>query len=134
MSHWHQYSGKPSGTLTVPKSAGYVRLDIDVPDPAHSGCEFHMLYLNSQIEWEPGPGPKSGVIRVKYIRENGDDTAYGDHTVTEQAIGNPDTFLITQVHFEPGQAGQGGRWWVECAGQIKALHCGTRYCKISVIY
>ena len=49
-----------------------------------------------------------GIIRVKYVRDDGDDTAYQDYAIPAgEAIGSPDTFLITASHWESGREGHG---------------------------
>jgi hypothetical protein len=129
MAVWHDYSGKPGTKLMVP-AGDYVRLDVDVADPPRTGAaEFHMLYVNAGLNWKTGGS--TGVIRTKYTREGGDDTAYSDRIVTRGTpFGSPDSFLITDVHFEVGQAGVGGRWWIRCGGDLDSLTLTTRYVKI----
>lgn len=132
MATWHAYSGKPDGTLTVRKSDGYVRLDADVADPPRDGVEMHLVYLNCALDW--ASGGTDGTIRLRYTREDGDDTAYQDFAVNNKgAIGNPDRFLITHTHFEAGKAGIGGRWWVRCSGDLDSIKIGTRYVKIALV-
>jgi hypothetical protein len=132
MGVWHDYSGKPSGTLKVP-AGDYVQLDVDVADPPRTGAaEFHLLYVNATLNWKTGG--TTGVIRTRYTREGGDDTAYNDRIVTRGTpFGSPDSFLITDVHFEVGQAGVGGRWWIRCGGDLDSLTLTTRYVKIMQI-
>lgn len=129
MATWHDYSGKPSGTLIV-KAGDYVRVDVDVADPPRSGAaELHMLYANCVLAWKSGES--QGVIRVRYTREDGDDTGYQDYLVTRDGvIGSPGSFLLTAQHFELGQAGMGGRWWIRCGGGLSAITLTTRYAKI----
>jgi hypothetical protein len=129
MATWHDYSGKPSGSLVV-KAGDYVRVDVDVADPPRTGAaELHMLYVNSTLAWKAGE--TQGVIRVKYTREDGDETGYQDYVVTKDGvIGSPGSFLLTSMHFEAGEAGMGGRWWIRCGGGLSAITLTTRYCKI----
>lgn len=121
---WHEYSGKPSGTLTVTDSAGYVMVDADVPDPPVSGLEFHMLYANCDLTWDSGS--QDGWIRVKYVREGGDATGYQDYSVVR---GMAD-FLIQPIHWEAGEKGIGGRWYINVGGGIAKAVVATRYVKI----
>jgi hypothetical protein len=129
MAVWHDYSGKPSSTLKVP-AGDYIQLDVDVKDPPRTGAaEFHLLYANCTLNWQTGG--TTGVIRTRYTREGGDDTAYSDRIVTRGTpFGSPDSFLLTDVHFEVGQAGVGGRWWIRCGGDLASLTLTTRYVKI----
>lgn len=120
---WHHYSGKPSGTLTVADDAGYVLVDADTPDPPVDGLEWHMLYANCDLTWDSGS--QDGWIRVKYVREGDDPTAYQDFSV----VRGLSDFLITAQHWEAGQAGVGGRWWINVGGGISKVVVGTRYVK-----
>lgn len=128
MATWHDYSGKPDGALTV-RAGDYVRLDVDVADPPRTGAaELHLVYANCALTW--ASGATAGVIRLKYVREDGDETGFADWTVVRGAtLGSPASFLITHTHFEVGQAGLGGRWWIRCGGGLAALTVGTRYVK-----
>lgn len=129
---WSDYSGKPSGTLTITNAQDYEPLDFATADPPTSGLELHLLYVNCEITWTADP--TMGVIRVKYHRDDGDDTAYQDYAVPAgEAIGNPDAFLITATHWESGEKGLGGRWHLRCEGDIASVKLGTRYAKIAVI-
>jgi hypothetical protein len=118
----YEYSGKPSGTLHVP-AGGYVRIDADVPDPRASALEFQNLYANCELRWKDNT---DGWIQVKYVRENGDATAYQTYSVVRSLS----SFLITAIHFEQGRAGQGGRWHLKCGGGLAAVDVTTRYVKL----
>jgi hypothetical protein len=119
----YEYSGKPSGVLHVP-AGDYKRIDADVPDPSVGALEFQSLYANCALHWRDGT---DGWIQVKYVRENGDSTAYQTYSVT-RSLSN---FLITANHFEKGAAGQGGRWGVKCGGGLASLDIDTRYVKLA---
>jgi hypothetical protein len=139
---WTDYSGKPAGELVVANSAGYVAADFATDDPPSGGLEFHLLYANCSLRWSTGNGG-AGTIRVKYVREDGDATAYQDYTVTQYGAlddeqeADPDhpadSFLITAQHWESGQKGVGGRWHIRCDGDIDHMRVGTRYAKIGVV-
>lgn len=119
---WDYYSGKPTGRLMITAEAGYVPVDATVKPAPGDGLEFHMLYINLDLTWN---GSKDGTIRVKYVRDGGDATAYQDYTA---ANGKGD-FLITAQHWESGQKGIGGRWYVDVGGGISRAVGGTRYVK-----
>lgn len=125
-TYWHAYSGKPSGTLTVKASDGYKNVDVKVKAAPVSGNEEHMLYINVSPTWT---GSKPGEIRVRYVRDGGDATAYQDYHVNNGET----SFLITAMHFEDGQRGVGGQWQVNVGGGISSVSIGTRYCKTHVI-
>jgi hypothetical protein len=129
---WTDHSGKPPGTLTISNAQDYVSMDFVTADPPSSGLELHLLYANCELTWS---GTETmGLIRVKYRRDDGDDTAYQDYAVPKgAAIGSPDTFLLTATHWEAGEKGLGGRWYLRCEGGISSVKLGTRYAKIGVI-
>lgn len=130
---WSDYSGKPSGTLTITNAQDYEPLDCVTDDPPHSGLELHLLYVNCELTW--ADSPTMGIIRVKYVRDDGDDTAYQDYAVPAgESIGSPDAFLITASHWESGEKGKGGRWHLRAEGDLASVKLGTRYAKIAVIY
>lgn len=124
---WTDYSGKPSGELVIAADAGYVKLDADTADPPFSGLEFHMLYAHIDLEWNSGSN--LGEIRVKYVREGGDATAYQDYTVPR----GKDDFLITAQHWEAGEKGIGGQWYINVGGGIARGRVGTRYQKAASV-
>jgi hypothetical protein len=119
----YHYSGKPSSILHIP-AGDYVRIDADVPDPTVGALEFQNLYANCGLRWRDD---NMGWIQVKYVRENGDATAYQTYTVARSLS----AFLITAVHFEQGERGQGGRWWVKCGGGLAGIDITTRYVKLA---
>lgn len=137
VSYFHDYTGKPGGTLTVVDGQGYVPLDFKCKVPPFSGLEFHMLYANCEVTWDSSGD--DGIIRVRYTRdayggEPADDTGYQDYAVPRgEAIGDPDGFLITATHWEAGEAGRGGKWFIRCDGAIKQIKIGTRYGKVGVV-
>jgi hypothetical protein len=129
---WSDYSGKPSGTLTISNAQDYVSMDFKTDAPPSSGLEFHLLYVNCELVW--ASGADMGIIRVKYRRDDGDDTAYQDYCVPAgEAIGSPDTFLLTATHWEDGEKGKGGRWYLRAEGDLASVKLGTRYAKIAVV-
>lgn len=132
MGYWSDYSGKPSGTLTISNAQDYEPVDFVTSDPPSSGLEFHLLYANCEIAW--ASNPHMGIVRVKYVRDDGDDTAYQDYAIPAgEAIGSPDAFLLTATHWESGEKGLGGRWHMRCEGDINSIKVGTRYAKIAVV-
>ena len=125
-TYWHAYSGKPKETLTIRASDGYKNVDVKVRAAPISGDESHMLYANLTLTWT---GTKDGKVRVRYMRDGNDPTAYQDYTVSNGVT----SFLITMVHFEDGQKGVGGQWQIDVSGGISSVSIGTRYCKTHVI-
>jgi murein DD-endopeptidase MepM/ murein hydrolase activator NlpD len=131
----YEYSGKSEDTKEIPLGA-YTWVTKDTDDPAASGLEFKLVYLNVKLRWA-----RKGVanIRVKFVREGDDPTAYQDHRVAsmEDADGNlitPDEFLLTNTHFEAGEKGIGGKWYVKITGAaLASAAVDTRYNKYATI-
>ncbi len=70
------------------------------------------------------------MIRVKYVREDGDDTGFADFTVVRGATLGPP---VVPDHRHPlrGRAGRArGRWWIRVGGGLDSLTLTTRYAKI----
>lgn len=128
MAYTTSYGGKPAGVATVPADGDWHRLDIDTDDPTHSGLEVQEMYAHCDLTWaDPN---RCGNIRVKYVRESGDATAYQDFTVVP---GRAD-FLISHNHSERGQAHQGGRWWMQVSEGLAKVTVTTRYAKTGTAY
>ena len=126
MAVYYDYSGKPSGTLSVGRDYKY--LDIDEWDPPKSGLEHVMTYLNCSGFVFDGDGP--GRIRVCFERntEDSDRFGYQDYVVVP---GVPE-LLITHATYEQGD---GTRTWVmiKCMDGLQSMKVGTRYAKRAVI-
>ncbi len=124
---WMHYSGKPRGILRVTESAGWVAIDVHVPDPPLSGSEHHMLYARVLFIWKGGS--EFAKVECKYVRDDGDETAFDERHYEH----GTKTVPFQQVHFEEGQAGLGGRWFMRVHGGASAMDLKTRYCKSHVI-
>ena len=132
MSGWLKYSGKPGGSVDLPKGK-YTLLDVVIPAPPASKKEDRMIYLNVKVNWKL---PKShqdyyrqvANLRVYWARATRpvDETAYQDYTITPIKS----SFLITHVHWEHGQKNIGGRWYAEISGRdCTGATVLTRYSK-----
>jgi hypothetical protein len=122
------YSGKSEDTKSIPIGE-YTWVTKDTDDPAASGLEFKLVYLNCKLTWR-----KDGFanIRVKFIREDGDSTAYQDYLVHS----SQSEFLLTHNHMEAGEAGQGGKWYIKFTspdGSLASAAVGTRYNKYATV-
>jgi hypothetical protein len=123
----YDYSGKPSGTLTLP--LGKYTTVVPKQDPPNlGGLEFKMLYLNVDLTWPPGESG-SGNLRVRFVRDGGDATAYQDYPVDTDTS----SFLITQTHFEIGERGVSGKWQVKPVGDMSKAKATTRYSKRATV-
>lgn len=127
MGYWYNYSGKPSGTLTIPEG-GYKKLDAVTKDPPQNGLEGHMIYFNAHIVWK-NDGAEGATIRVKYVRNDGDATGYQSFAVIPDGLIGDD-FLVTHIHWEIGEKNMSGRWSVRIDGDVKSMTLDTRYAKI----
>lgn len=65
-------------------------------------------------------------IEVRYVRSNGDPTAYDEILVTQAAASVP----ITRDHNEVGSKGIGGEWQLKLTGDGITCEVGTRYQKL----
>lgn len=120
------YSGKSEDTKEIPLNE-YVWVTKDTDDPSSGGLEFKLVYLNVKLRWA---GEGFGNIRVKSIREGGDDTAYQDYLVHSS---QPD-FLITHMHMESGEKGIGAKWYIKITGAaLASAAVDTRYNKYATI-
>lgn len=139
-SSWHDFSGKPSGTLIVPRGRK-VLLDVRTGDPQIAGMESHLVYLHCDITWDvPDLGERlraftpSAALRVSYVRDPygnkpKDPTAYQDFDISPAYP--RDDFLITHFHREVGELRRGGVWALDLhrdSGASK-LTVTTRYAK-----
>jgi len=131
----YKYSGKSEDTKEIPLNE-YTWVTKDTDDPAASGLEFKLIYLNVRLRWA-----RRGVtnIRVKYVREGDDPTAYQDYRVVpleEDPTEYPleEDFLITHMHMEAGEKGIGGKWYVKITGVgLTSAAVDTRYNKYATI-
>jgi hypothetical protein len=129
------YSGKSEDTKEIALNE-YVWVTKDTDDPAASGLEFKLAYLNVKLRWRT-----RGVanIRVKFVREGDDPTAYQDYRVSsmDDANGNliaSDEFLLTHMHMEAGEKGIGGKWYIKVTGAaLSSAAVGTRYNKYATV-
>lgn len=126
VTYKYEYSGKPKGTLAIPKGK-YVTLDFDTPDPKVQGLELMKVYVNLAIVWPAGA--KGGTVRVKFTRDGGDDTAYADFTVMPWQT----EFLVGHTWMKISDANKGGRWKIKVTGDMTSVKAGTRYCAWGVV-
>lgn len=146
------FGGKPKNDQVIPGDGKWYLLDMDVADPAKSGLEIQEMYVHLDCAWREPDGAiwglvaasflapvmnklkwlftPAGEVRVRYTRESGDHTAYQDFTVASRKK----DFLISHNHSEKGQAGQGGRWWIQVEGGLAGVTATTRYSKNGVAF
>jgi hypothetical protein len=126
---WTDYSGKPTKPQVMKADGVWRMVDgIACDDPPVSGSEHHMLYARLNFTWIGGTATMAKV-EVKYIREDGDATAFDErhYSVGTQSV------PFQMLHFEEGVKGQGGRWWLKAHGGLTSVEISTRYSKVHVI-
>jgi hypothetical protein len=122
----YEYSGKSTDTKELVLGE-YNWVTKDTPDPASSGLEFKLAYLNVKLRWAR---EGFGNIRVKYVREGDDPTAYQDYLIHSSQT----EFLITHMHMELGEKGIGGKWYIKVTGDaLASAAVTTRYNKYATI-
>lgn len=116
---WMWYSGKPSGEVVVKpgrwRRTGLVEKASGIDGPS---SEHRMLY--SRVE----TGKADAVLESKFVRANGDGTAY--HCLPLSPL--KDDWPYVNTHFEEGDTGAGGEWWVRLTGE-GPVRMTTRYAK-----
>lgn len=121
---WKWYSGKPGGEYTLRPDGEWHKLDL--PNEPASGItaessEHRLLYLRVEL---PKGRSADRVLEVKFVRANGDATAYD----SEEYGLKKDSHPYYDIHFEDGD-GKGGSWWVKVTGGTDPIKLGTRYAK-----
>lgn len=127
MPVWEKYSGKPSGVRNIAKV--WTNMDMVLPDPPISGSEDHFLYARVVFTWDPTKKGQAARVACRYVRENGDETAYKE---LHFEYGTKDV-PFDQKHWESGERGQGGKWQMMVTGGVTKAIATTRYSKIRVI-
>lgn len=94
--------------------------------PFRSPDEDHDFYIRLYPKFTKG-GELS--VECRYVRSNGDRTAFDEDQYTQQARSIP----ITKNHGEKGQKGIGGKWQIKLTGVGIEVECGTRYQKLRAL-
>jgi len=134
---WRDYSDKPEASQGVPVDGKWHRVTgVELAAPSVSGMEFHMLYARLGITW-PADATEHVTVQAKWVRDGGtpDDPADDDPTAYGLGQYAPGTTSVPfdRLHFEDGQKGVGGAWWITAAGGASELVITTRYAKTHVI-
>lgn len=124
---WKWYSGKRTSKQVVkPGSGDHTWTRIDLKKEPASGIksessEHRLLYLRIEL---PNGRTADRVVETKFIRANGDDTAYD----SEEYGLTKDSIPYYNNHFEDGD-GAGGSWWIRVTGGKDPIVLTTRYAK-----
>jgi hypothetical protein len=124
---WKWYSGKPGGEFVL-HPGEWMRLGIKEKASGikAESSEHRLLYLRVEL---PSGRSADRVLETKFIRANGDSTAYD----SEEYGLKKDSHPYYNVHFEDGD-GAGGEWWVKVTGGSDPIKFTTRYAKQHTFY
>ena len=138
----YKYLDKPDGTQVIGQS--YVDLELSAWDPPESGWENTYVYINVQPTNWIDSQELAGMVRVRILRADGDETAHEDWPVVRRL--NPDGSLRlpggtldedgrTLRHLVYWEAGDGGktRVQVKCEGGLTKATLHTRYTKKALV-
>lgn len=125
---WKWYSGKPKGELIIEPDGKWHRLDLREPASGikAESSEHRRLYLRVEL---PAGRTADRVLEAKFIRANGDATAYDADTYGLKR----DSYPFSVHHMEDGD-GAGGDWFVRVTGGVEPLRLTTRYAKQHTYY
>lgn len=141
---WFDYTGKPTKAQVVTADAKWHKL-ITTPlqkVPA-AGLENHMVYARVNFRWKPVTGNVPSTmaalvkaiaayqakVEVKFVRGDGDETAFDERHFTYGTASVP----FQHLHWEHGEKGLAGQWWIKCHGGLTSIELTTRYAKTNVI-
>jgi hypothetical protein len=125
---WDWFSGKPASEFTIAPNEGWKKLGFKEPasNIKARSSENRLLYL--RVELSKGR-TADRVIETRFVRANGDATAYHSQTFGT----TKDSYPYVNTHFEEGD-GAGGEWWVKVTGGRDPVKFTTRYAKQHTYY
>lgn len=134
---WRDYSGKPDTTQVMPGDGKWRKVDgIPLAAPPVSGREDHMLYVRLGLLWRPD-STRMGIVEARWVRDSGtpDDPKDDDATAYTEVHYEHGTKSVplNVLHFEEGEAGVGGAWWMRFSGGLTGVEITTRYAKTYVL-
>ena len=95
------------------------------------GWESSQVYLNVTPTFKSGK--TVGAIRVRLVREDGDDTGHEDKLIHADALDGDGKTLIRWLYWEMGGKGDSTKVQLKCIGGLESAKVGTRYTKKAVI-
>lgn len=123
---WQKFSGKPSGVVVVGES--WTKMDMVLPAAPFSGSEDHFMYARCNFIWTPG-ATGDAKVECRYVRSDGDETAMDERHYEYGTKSVP----FQQLHWEDGEKGVGGTWWMKVHGGCAKMNVTTRYSKVRVL-
>lgn len=125
----YDYLDKPDGTFTITRE--YKTLDKSEWNPPRGGWENTQVYLNIDPTFKSGK--THGAIRVRLMREDGDDTGHEDIPIDIDDLDDNGRTLRRWNYWELGEKGASTKVQVECIGGLESCSVGTRYTKKAVV-
>ena len=149
---WFDYTGKPSAEQIIPGDGQWRRLDVrPLKAPTMSGIELHMGYTRLGFTWRPLPvkpvdgmtlaqvvqaaADAAGKVELKWVRGDlqpgvpDDPTAYKELHFAYGTRSVP----MDGLHWEQGEKGVAGAWWIRVHGGCSSVTITTRYGKTAVL-
>lgn len=141
---WSDYTGKPSESQVIKADGEWVKLNTDPLEKVPvDGREDHMMYARLNFRWKTVSGsmPTSlaalvkavasyqGKVEAKFVRGDGDETAFEERHFTYGTQSVP----FQHLHWESGERGLAGQWWIKAHGGLSSVEITTRYAKTYVI-
>ena len=125
---WDWYSGKKSGPVTIKPGAGWTDLPgLKQPDSGKkegNPRDHHFIYTR----WElPENRSAERVAEVRWVRADGDETAYDFRTMGL----TKDSYGFGSYHTEAG-TGIGGKWQAKVTGGSDPVKITTNYAKTEI--
>lgn len=111
-------------------ASGWTNIDMQTDRSPLNGLNFNKMYANVEPVFRAGSAG-FGTIRVRFVRESGDSTAYQDFQIRRDSLISG-RFLMQPQHFGQGNRTR-GRWQLRCTGDITELRLHTRFVKIQVV-
>jgi hypothetical protein len=126
---WRHTVPTRTNVFTIRASA-WTNIDMQTDRSTLNGLNFNKMYCNVEPIFRAGSAG-FGTIRVRFVRESGDSTAYQDFQIRRDSLISG-RFLMQPQHFGQGNRTR-GRWQIRCTGDITELRIRTRFVKIQVV-
>jgi peptidoglycan hydrolase-like protein with peptidoglycan-binding domain len=141
---WFDYTDKPEAAQVIPGDAAWhlVKMNPLKPVPA-AGFESHMLYVRVNFRWRSVTGSVpttlsglvkavasyQGKVEARFVRGDGDATAYDER----HFVYGTNSVPFQHLHWEHGEKGLAGKWYLRVHGGLSSVELTTRYAKTNVI-
>ena len=131
---WDDYSGKPANYITITNE--WTKIDARIEANKVGGEEFRMLYarvvfVGEGFDYWTGTG--FAKVECQWVRDGGTpgDTSDDDPTAMDERHYERGTKSVPfqMIHFESGEIGNGGSWFMRVHGGANKARITTRYTK-----